>query len=218
MNAPDLTNIAEATRLALFFDTETTGLPLFSEPSEDPRQPHIVQIAACLVDLDSRETISSIDLTIRPDRWTIPDEVAAIHGITTEHALKVGVSESLAVGIFMDLHDRVTAGRIAHNETFDARILRIALMRYETIDIADAWKESNAECTQKLATPILKLPPTAKMIAAKRNHFKSANLSEAYLHFTGQQLEGAHSAMVDVKACMAVYFAIQDLQLQAVAA
>lgn len=35
---------------ALFFDTETTGLPLFEQPSEDPRQPHIVQLAACLVD------------------------------------------------------------------------------------------------------------------------------------------------------------------------
>jgi len=36
-------------RLAVFFDSETTGLPLFNEPSEDPRQPHIVQLAACLV-------------------------------------------------------------------------------------------------------------------------------------------------------------------------
>lgn len=35
---------------AIVYDTETTGLPLFSQPSEDPRQPHIVQLAAIVVD------------------------------------------------------------------------------------------------------------------------------------------------------------------------
>ena len=44
---------------AIFFDTETTGLPLFKEHSEHPSQPHIVQLAACLVDLDTRKTIAA---------------------------------------------------------------------------------------------------------------------------------------------------------------
>lgn len=201
-------------RTALFYDTETTGLPLFSEPSEDPRQPHIVQLAACLVDLDKRETISSMDVIVEPDGWEIPAEVSAIHGITTEFAQAHGVSESMAVGMFMSLWDRSQL-RIAHNESFDARILRIALMRYEDPEAADTWKAGNAECTQILSTPILKLPPTAKMIAARRNHHKSANLGEAYRFFTGQPLEGAHRAMVDVHACIDVYYAIQDRQLQA---
>lgn len=199
-------------RTAIFYDTETTGLPLFNEPSEDPRQPHIVQLAACLVDLDKRETISSMDMIIEPDGWVIPDEVAAIHGITTEHAQAFGVSESLAVGMFLSLWER-SQRRIAHNESFDARILRIALMRHESPAEADTWKAGLAECTQILSTPILKLPPTAKMIAARRNHHKSANLGEAYEFFTGKKLEGAHRAMVDVTACMDVYFAIQNRAL-----
>lgn len=203
-------------RTALFYDTETQGLPLFNEPSEDPRQPHIVQIAACLVDLDKRETISSMDVIVEPDGWTIPDEVAAIHGITTEHAQAFGVSESMAVGMFMSLWERCQR-RIAHNESFDARILRIALMRHEDPEIADRWKAGHAECTQLLSTPILKLPPTAKMIAARRNHHKSANLGEAYQFFTGKPLDGAHRAIVDVTACMDVYFAIQDRTLAAAA-
>jgi DNA polymerase-3 subunit epsilon len=73
-------------------------------------------------------------------------------------------------------------------------------------------------CTQALSTPILKLPPTAKMIAAGRRHYKSANLGEAYRHFTGQELAGAHQAMVDVQACMAVYFAIVEQTRRAAAA
>jgi DNA polymerase III subunit epsilon len=195
--------------LALFYDTETTGLPLFNEPSEDPRQPHLVQLAACLVDLDTKATAASMDVTVRPHGWTIPEDVAKIHGITTERAADVGVPESIAVDMFLELYRFRT--RIAHNEAFDARILRIALMRHAiNAAMPDQWKEGPAECTQALSTPILKLPPTPKMIASGRHHHKSANLREAYRHFTGNDLAGAHNAMVDVQACMAVYFAIKD--------
>jgi DNA polymerase-3 subunit epsilon len=203
-------------RTALFYDSETSGLPLFNAPSEHPDQPHIVQLGAALVDLDSRKTLASIDLIIRPDGWTIPDDVAAIHGITTERAMDVGVSESMALGMLLELWER-TEVRIGHNEAFDARIVRIAQHRFDEAH-ADEWKAGKAACTQILSTPILKLPPTEKMRAAGRFHHKSANLREAYQHFTGKPLDGAHSAMVDVQACMTVYWAIQDLQSPAPAA
>lgn len=194
----------------LFFDTETTGLPDFKAPSEAPQQPHIVQLAACLVDLDTRQTIASMDVIIRPDGWTIPDEVSAIHGITTEHAIEFGVPESMAVSMFMDLwRGRL---RVAHNEQFDARILRIALLRFEDPETADKWKAGQADCTARLATPICKIPPTPKMVAAGFNKFKTANLGEAYRHFTGKELENAHSAMADVMGCMEVFFKILDQQ------
>jgi DNA polymerase-3 subunit epsilon len=197
---------------ALFFDSETTGLPLFNEPSEDPRQPHLVQLAALLVDLDSRKTLASIDLTIAPDGWDIPEEVTKIHGITMAHALAVGIHESLALQVFFELW-RSCDVRVAHNESFDARIMRIACHRYgdqHKIPTPDEWKAGRAECTQALATPILKLPPTDKMRAAGRNHHKSANLREAYSHFMGRELVDAHSAMADAQACMHVYFALKQ--------
>lgn len=197
--------------LALFYDTETTGLPLFKEPSEHPGQPHIVQLAACLVDVDTRQTISSMDVIIRPDGWTIPDDVAAVHGITTAHALDVGVPEAMAVGMFMELHTKCDF-RVAHNEQFDARILRIALMRFVGQEVADIWKAGKSECTALLSTPICQIPPTAKMVKAGFNKFKTANLGEAYRHFMGKELENAHSAMADVQGCMAVYFAINDMK------
>ncbi len=203
--------------LGLFYDTETTGLPLFKEPSEHPDQPHIVQLAALLVDLDSRRIINSMDVIICPDGWTIPDDIAAIHGITTERALDEGVPEGSAIGVFMDLWSQ-SQSRIAHNEQFDARIIRIGLMRHQSDvfhspsgkHIADIWKEGAAECTAKLATPICKIPPTEKMLRAGFNKFKTANLAEAYRHFTGKELENAHRAMADVQGCMEVYFAIKE--------
>lgn len=45
---------------ALFYDCETQGIPLFKEPSEHPEQPHIVQVAACLVDVDTRKTLAQL--------------------------------------------------------------------------------------------------------------------------------------------------------------
>ncbi len=204
----------------LFYDTETQGLPLFSEPSEDPRQPHIVQLAALLMCLDTRREIASMDVIVRPEGWTIPDEVAALHGITTEHAMDVGVTEDTALEMLMALWgaDRPEQRHlIAHNESFDRRIVRIGLKRhFDPMDpnrmpsLSDMWKAARAECTQQLSTPILKLPPTEKMMAAGRMHHKSANLGEAYRHFTGCELVGAHSAMVDVRACATVYFASKE--------
>ncbi|PWF25015.1 3'-5' exonuclease [Corticimicrobacter populi] len=195
--------------LALAYDTETTGLPLFSEPSEDPRQPHIVQLAAALVDLDTRKTVSSIDVIIRPDGWGIPSDVSEVHGITTEIAMDLGIPEKDALAMFMALWDGRT--RIAHNESFDARIIRIAQHRFGYADeVMESWKSGKAECTARLSTPIVKCPPTAKMRAAGRNHFKTPNLAEAYRHFTGQELQNTHNAMADVQGCLAVYFALQD--------
>ncbi len=203
---------------ALIYDTETSGLPLYHEPSEDPRQPHIVQLAAVLVDLDTRATVSSMNVIVRPDGWVIPDDVAQVHGITTERAADLGIPEELALSMFMQLWNQRL--RIAHNESFDARIIRIAQHRFplaypETRLIA--WKEGQAECTARLATPICALPPTEKMKAAKRFHHKTPNLQEAYRHFMGEDFDGAHSAMADVQACRAVYFAIHDMKKEVAA-
>lgn len=204
--------------VALAYDSETTGLVDFKAPSEAPHQPHIVQLAAMLVDLDTWKTIASLDVIVRPEGWTIPDEAAAIHGVTTERALKVGVPESLAVELLLELHKQA-AVRVAHNEGFDARIVRIACKRFFDEATADEWKAGKAECTQLLSTPILKLPPTEAMLRTRfKNNFKSANLREAYEFFTGKPLQNAHSAIADVRGCLAVYRAIKAGQTTAAAA
>lgn len=207
---------------ALFYDTETQGLPDFKAPSEAPHQPHIVQLGARLIDMDTRKSIASMDVIVKPNGWTIPEEVSKIHGITTEHAMDVGIPEEMAVEMLLAMW----AGRplIGHNEQFDRRIIRIGIKRFIdpldtnlVIPVSDEWKAAKGECTCLLATPICKIPPTAKMKAAGFNKFKSANLTEAHLHFTGQPLKDAHSAMADVDGCLAVYWAIKDMETAAAA-
>lgn len=192
----------------LFYDTETAGLPDFKAPSDAAHQPHITQIAALLTD-EAGNKLASLDLLVRPDGWTIPPDLQQLTGITMERAEAGGVPELVALSAFEALWRRATL-RIAHNESFDARILRIGFKRFAGICDPDEWKDGPAKCTQVLSTPILKLPPTERMMAAGRNHYKSANLREAYEFFTGKPLSGAHNAMIDVMGVKAVWFAIQE--------
>ena len=204
---------------ALFFDTETTSLPLWHEPSEAPQQPHIVQIAAGLVDIETRSMVAGIDLIVAPDGWTIPDDVVRVHGISTEIAQRYGVAELVALNTFLDLWSCADF-RVAHNEPFVSRIVRIALKRFIGDDlpegapapIADVWSKAPAQCTARLATPICAIPPTDAMRAARRFHHKTPNLAEAYRHFFNRDPERQHSAAADMTACMQIWFAIQDLQ------
>lgn len=194
-----------------FFDTETTGLPDFKAPSDAEHQPHIVQLAAVLVDIDAGDILSTLDLTVRPEGWTIPEKVtAAIHGISTEHALAVGVPEAMAVQMLAELcRGRV---RVAHNRQFDDRIVRIAMLRHRAVlgeQMAEDWKAGDGQCTALLAKPLMRLPPTEKMRAAGFNTPKTPNLSEAVRFCCGRELQGAHTALADALGCMDVYMAIR---------
>ncbi|MEQ9131142.1 MAG: 3'-5' exonuclease [Salinisphaeraceae bacterium] len=202
--------------LILAYDSETTGLPLFDQPSDDERQPHIVQIGAILADAGTGRVEASLDMIARPDGWDIPDDVADIHGVTTERAARVGLPEAFIVHCLWCLWEQADL-RVAHNESFDARILRIALKRHfgdEPLPPgdkapADIWKAGKAECTARQARPLMKMPATAAMKAAGRKQPKMPKLSEAYEHFCGKPLEGAHNAMVDARACLDIWLAMR---------
>jgi DNA polymerase-3 subunit epsilon len=197
---------------AIFFDVETLGLPVWDKPSEDPCQPRVIQLACemALIDGQSEGSIASLDVIIRPDGWTIPAEITALTGITQEMAMDVGVPINNALNTFIDLW-MVSDMRVAHNESFDARMIRIELMRHPVfggmilkddaapdgqITFADRFKAGAAYCTMRNAQ---------KVMGVK----KSPKLAEAYEHFAGETLMGAHNAAVDVMACKAIYMALK---------
>ena len=188
----------------IFFDTETTGLPEWKKPSGDASQPHLTQLAAIVCDTETQKIHAAIDLTIKPDGWVIPDEVAELNGITTEYATEYGISEEQAINAFIELWDG--CHRVAHNRTFDQRIIRIALKRYGYDDaLIEAWANKDGfTCTMLETKPLLEIPPKG------RYGWKNPKLSEAYEHYTGKQIENAHTAMADTKACMEVYFAMME--------
>ncbi len=197
--------------MILFFDTETTGLPDYRAPSDAPQQPHLAQIALLLQDEGGNDR-GVVSMVIRPDGWTIPDDVAAIHGITQARALAEGIPESLAALLYKTYVEQCSI-RVAHNESFDRRIMRIAMLRSGvTREEIEALEKRPHFCTCLAATPIVDLPPTEKMRAAGFKKPKAPKLEECIKHFFGEGLSGAHDALVDVRACARVYFYLQSLK------
>jgi len=178
----------------IVFDTETTGIPDWKTPSGGDNQPHIVELAACRVNVEDRRVIDDFQFIVEPDGWEIPQEVADIHGITTERALEAGIPEAMVLEKFLAFWGG--RKRVAYNTTFDNRIIRIATKRFgDELTIA-SWKGGEYECA---------------MLGSRRvMGGKQPKLSEAYQYFMGREIEDAHSAMGDVLATIDVYFAMKD--------
>ncbi len=190
----------------LFFDTETTGFPNDRLPISHADQPHICQLAALLCD-DDGSIRGGMNFIVLPDGWVIPEKVVAIHGITTEIATRFGISIKGALSIFA----RMAASAdmlVAHNIKFDLQMLEIACARTGVdIELPPAHA-----CTMQKAIDHVKAPPTQRMIDCGMTGYKNPNLAEAYKHFTGDELLGAHDAMNDVTACKDIYFAIKNIE------
>ncbi len=190
------------------FDTETNSIPDWNMPSENPNQPHMVQLAAALVDSVTGDVLEKIDVIIKPEGWEITQETIDIHGITMERAMAEGIPEVSALHMLMVMW-RKCHKRTAFNTTFDNRIVRIAQKRYfqkdsdTHMELMRSWQEDKAlyYCTMQGARKAMgmKKPPT---------------LSEAYLHFTGKEHVNAHQAMADTMACLEIYFALNPRDAQ----
>jgi len=195
----------------LFFDTETSGLPAFAKPSDDPCQPHLLQIAWILAEEDGTE-VETFSTLVKPyPGCIIGEEAFKAHGISVRKATEEGMDGSAATDRFFEMVFRAERV-IGHNVTFDIRMMRIHSAKAHGFK----WEcPVPYVCTMRSATPIIKLPPTPKMIAAGFTKFKAPNLGECVRFFFNEELDGAHDALVDVRACKRVYHAIQDLKVAA---
>jgi DNA polymerase-3 subunit epsilon len=189
--------------MILFFDTETTGLPQAHLSNADPLQPHVVQLAALLTDDDGTER-ASLNLVVQPDT-PIPAPAAAVHGITDEIAARCGVRPAVAAVAFCDLMRRADT-LVAHNISFDLQLIATLLLRTRR----EQPVMPSTFCTMIAASPIVNLPPTARMVSAGFNKPKPPKLEECIAHFFGEKLDGAHDAMIDVRACARLFFHLRD--------
>jgi DNA polymerase III subunit epsilon len=200
--------------MILFFDSETTNLPEWKLPSDDPCQPHLIQLAALLTDNDGNE-VNRLSTIVKPGEGAVMGvEAFKAHGITLDHAREVGMPPVDAVRSFVEMA-RQADEIVGHNVSFDIRIMRIAAARH----LGFKWQNTLPTfCTMKRSQAIVDLPPTEAMIRANRNWPKPPKLVECMEHFFGEGLDGAHDALVDVTACKRVYFHLKSMQAERVAA
>lgn len=192
--------------ITLVYDTETTGIPARGEVITSPSYPRLVQLAGILLE-DDRER-ASFEVVVYPEEL-IPEEAAAVHGITTEVAQRVGVPLRLAVALYTNLGRRADE-LVGHNVSFDAGILAAALHRCGAVGVD--LGAPRLVCTADLGTPICRLPPTEKMIAAGLGHkFKRPTLTELHQHLFGEPFDGAHGALADCRATARCLFELRRL-------
>lgn len=192
----------------MVFDTETSGLPLWGEPSEDKRQPHVVQYTAVLTDADTQQEMDFVNLLVKPDGWTIEPDAMKAHGISMETLLAEGGPESAAVEAFASMAKKADLV-VGYNVAFDLRIMRIAMLRFGyTKDGVDqfAREQVRKHCCQVQATPLARIPPTDKMMQAGRKTWKTPNLGEAVKAILGEEMDDAHDARADVLYTQRLYF------------
>jgi len=132
------------------FYLETSGLPVWSKPSDSVEQPHIVRISAKKYDLrksDSGDMASqfysgssfdAISSVVDAD-WEINKESELIHGISNNMSIDQGFPEAnLVDGFFKFVEDLPIC---SYNKQFDYRILRIALKRFFGEEDMANWED-----------------------------------------------------------------------------
>jgi DNA polymerase-3 subunit epsilon len=207
--------------MILVFDTETTGFVEPTLPPGHPSQPKLVQLGCVLMTDEFRE-VAAVDLTVRPDGYTIPDRSSQVHGITTSIAHETGIPLANVLGVFAQLRANAVEC-VAFNTKFDRLVMEAAFARHGRQPTV-GWPDK-LRCCMEEATPIMALPPTARMKAAGFDKFKPPSLAEAYRHFCGKLaaedmrypwlrsedggFAGAHSALVDCRATVEVLLAMK---------
>lgn len=188
----------------LFFDTETTGIPRnYKAPASDLQNwPRLVQIAWLLVDEGGHE-VASAEHIIKPAGFSTPKDAAKVHGITTEMARQNGVDlEPVLAEIASDIQK--ASALVAHNMPFDEKVLGAEFLRSGHPNILESKKR---KCTMQGATEFCRLPG--------QYGYKWPTLQELYGKLFNEHLEGAHQALVDVRACARCYFELRRMKVMA---
>lgn len=181
----------------LTLDTETTGLCQWNKQSSDPSQPRCAEIAAVLDDHEgkARHVFNAI---IKPIGFTIPVEASNIHGITHEMAVDLGLAPKTVFEVICDMI-RSADRLVCHNIGFDTKILKIEAHNLEMPELRALVEKIDHHCTMLTTTNLCKIPKSSGYGS------KWPTLAELTKFLFNEDLQNAHSALVDTKACRRAY-------------
>lgn len=187
----------------LFFDTETTGLPVDHSPASkfSGIWPNLVSMAWILAD-DTGTTLHSEYHIVKPAGWTIPESSTKIHKITQETAERYGMALNEVIERFM-WYVVETDVIVAHNLHFDKNVVNNAL-RWQlgkVLMLEDYSKRMF--CTMQEGKSVVGKP------CKSPNKFRCVKLSDMYKTLFGTDPVGMlHNAMTDTQILMQCFYKI----------
>jgi DNA polymerase III epsilon subunit-like protein len=184
--------------MALFLDTETSGLPdthnlrwgvyPYYKKLDKYSNARIVQFSMLITD-NKYKFIDVKDFIIKREGFDITNE--KFHGITNDISDELGVSfDTVAVEIFYENLQKVSH-IIAHNVAFDIGVIKSELYRRNLQFIIDEIDKKTLLCTMKHMKPILK-------IINQYGNYKNPSLNEIYKYNFNKDVENAHNSLYDV--------------------
>ena len=189
----------------LFFDTETTDLPIDRRVpalQNEVNWPQIVSLSWSL--WDAGECVKRASFIIKPQGWKITERSIAVHGITQEIAEAKG---SPLAEVLMEFRgDVMRCNRIvAHNMEFDKNVVFHAFAWHLKKDPRRFWPEAAEFCSQTTAKGELKLPWAYSRAS---DPYKMPGLDELYrATFNEPAPPSAHSSARDVEVLEKIYWA-----------
>lgn len=182
-------------------DTETSGLFDFSKPADAEGQPRLAHLGMILVDENMIEE-RTIELLVKPEGWSMPDEASRINGLTMEILAENGIP---VIEALRDYCAAIDEGYVivAFNAQYDTKIMR-GEMRRAGID--DRFERTPNICVMRALTDI------CKIMKAKGNGYKFPKLAEACNHF-GLVQDAAHRAMGDARSALDLFRRLHELRM-----
>ena len=187
----------------LFFDTETTGVPKsYNAPASDSNNwPRLVQLAWLMTDKEGK-VIKQKSVIIKPNGFSIPQDAASVHGITTERAQREGLPLRDVLEEFttdLSFAEQV----VGHNIDFDRHIVGAELYRLD-MDY-NAIMIKSGTCTMKSSTDFCAIPNPNSYYGG----YKWPSLQELYRKLFNHDFVDVHDALADITATKECFFELK---------
>jgi DNA polymerase-3 subunit epsilon len=187
----------------LFFDVETSGLPLRRGRSyrEVRNWPRVVSLGWVIASNETGVTHTGYEV-IKPSGFVIPQDATAIHGISQDEAAASGkeITEVLAL-LLQDLEETQPTQVVAHNLDFD---LPVISAEFHRLKIFNPIREMKGFCTMRSTTQLCKLP-------GNYGDYKWPKLEELVFALFGRELPPQHNAREDCTLTLFCYCELSRL-------
>jgi DNA polymerase III epsilon subunit-like protein len=181
----------------LFFDCETTGLPIsrYFSPWDVSGWPRLVQLAWVFYD-SSGKPQEKCCYIVRPMGFQIPREATRFHGISHSKAVRAGEDLTRVLAEFTQALEQADVMLVAHHLDFDRSVVGAELIRNQMP--SRLW-DLPGFCTMLTTTDLCRLPRPGY-------GYKWPKLEELHEFLFGESYERPHDAANDVEACARCFF------------